>query len=153
VGLLLFFGRLAYYVGHKTIFMWGVFIFVLASFFCGISSKIEHILILRAIQGIGSAMFLSVTPAILSKISSSKSRGKAFGYISLATTLGLSKGYLIGGTILEYASWNWIFIVNVPIGIMVLLMAQKFMPKETIVPPKDKLDKKELLFYFYSFWL
>lgn len=151
VGLILFFGRLAYYVGHKTIFMWGVFIFVLASFFCGISSKIEHILILRAIQGIGSAMLLSVTPAILSKISSSKSRGKAFGYISLATTLGLSIGYLVGGTILEYASWNWIFIVNVPIGIIVLLMAQKFMAKETIVPPKDKLDKKGAIILFLFF--
>lgn len=151
VGLLLSFGRLAYYVGHKTIFTWGVFIFILASFLCGISSEFEPILIYRAFQGIGSAMLLSVSPAILSKTSSSKIRGMAFGYISLATTLGLSTGYLVGGTVMEYISWNWIFIICIPIGIIVLLMALKFMPKETIVIPEQEFDIKGAIIIFLFF--
>ncbi len=151
VSLLLFFGRLADYKGHKTIFMWGVFIFILSSYMCGISTELGPILIYRLIQGIGSAMLLSVAPAIISKTSSAKSRGRAFGYISLATTLGLSSGYLVGGIVTEYTSWNWIFFLNIPIGIMVLLMARKFMPSETITVPEENFDKIGAIISFLFF--
>ncbi len=151
VGLLLFFGRLADYIGHKTIFMWGVFIFTLSSYMCGISNDFVNIIAYRILQGIGSAMLLSVSPAIISKSSSRKIRGRAFGYISLATTLGLSTGYLVGGIITEHTSWNWIFFLNIPIGIMVLLMAMKFMPKEEIESSKREFDITGAILSFLFF--
>lgn len=127
IGLILFFGRLADYLGHKTIFMWGVFIFTLSSYLCGLTQDFNSLIAFRLLQGLGSAMLLSVSPAIISMTSSPKVRGRAFGYISLATTLGLSGGYLVGGLITENLDWNWIFFINVPIGIVVLLMARSYL--------------------------
>ncbi|MDP3065470.1 MAG: MFS transporter [Methanobacteriaceae archaeon] len=140
VCLLLFFGRLADYVGHKTIFIWGVLVFTLSSYMCGISLDFNNLLIFRLVQGIGSAMLLSVAPAIISMSSTSSTRGQAFGYISLATTLGLSTGYLAGGLVTEYLGWNWIFFLNVPLGILVLIMAQLYLGKLPCKSYKHQFD-------------
>lgn len=127
IGLILFFGRLADYLGHKTIFVWGILIFTIFSYLCGLTQDINTLLMYRLLQGVGSAMLLSVSPAIISMTSSPKKQGRAFGYLSLATTLGLSGGYLVGGLITENLSWNWIFFANVPIGIIVLIMARSYL--------------------------
>jgi len=124
VSTLLFFARLSDYIGHKTIFMWGLLIFIISSYLCGLSLDIYLLIFYRLTMGLGSAMLLSVSPAIISTVSTFDVRGRAFGYISLATTLGLSVGYLVGGFITENLGWNYVFFLSVPLGVVVLLMAQ-----------------------------
>jgi DHA2 family metal-tetracycline-proton antiporter-like MFS transporter len=139
VSTLLFFARLSDYIGHKTIFMWGLLIFIISSYLCGLSLDIYLLIFYRLTMGLGSAMLLSVSPAIISTVSTFDVRGRAFGYISLATTLGLSVGYLVGGFITENLGWNYVFFLSVPLGVVVLLMAQahfKISPlKKSIIIP------------------
>lgn len=118
---LLIFGRLGDILGIKKIFLTGVFIFTMGSYLCGVSLELYQLLLSRALQGIGSAMLLALAPAIISKNVNHDSQAKAFAVISAATTLSLAFGYGIGGFIITYLDWNWIFLINVPLGILSLL--------------------------------
>jgi DHA2 family metal-tetracycline-proton antiporter-like MFS transporter len=125
---LLIFGRIGDIYGHKNIFLIGIFLFTVSSYFCAISLDIFQIILFRLIQGLGSAMLLSMVPAIISTVFPHKMRGRVFGYISLTTTLGLASGYGVGGFIVENIWWNWIFITVVPFGIATMLLANRVLP-------------------------
>lgn len=125
VSFLLIFGRLGDMFGQKNIFITGIFVFTVSSYFCAISLDIVQLIFFRIIQGLGSAMILSMVPAIISTIFPHNLRGRIFGYISLTTTLGLASGYGIGGFVIENMGWNWIFITVVPLGIITLFLANK----------------------------
>lgn len=120
---LLIFGKIGDYVGYKKVYVGGVFLFTIGSYFSGVSLDIMQLIISRILQGIGSAMLLSMTPAIISVSFPNLERGKVFGYLSLFTTVALSLGYGMGGFITEYYDWNWIFFIMVPFGILTLLMS------------------------------
>lgn len=132
---LLIFGRVGDFIGYKKIFMMGLFIFAAGAYLCAVSLNFYHLLLFRIIQGIGSSMLLSVIPAIITLSFRPENRGKAFGYISLATTIGLSLGYGLGGFIDTYANWRWIFIVNIPLAILTIYLAHKY------IPVRQKLKK------------
>jgi len=123
---LLIFGRLGDILGIKKIFLTGVFIFTLGSYLCGVSLELYQLLLSRALQGVGSAMLLSLAPAIISKNVNPDSQAKAFAAISAATTLSLAFGYGIGGFVITYFDWNWIFFINVPLGILSILAGYFF---------------------------
>jgi DHA2 family metal-tetracycline-proton antiporter-like MFS transporter len=125
---LLIFGKIGDYVGYKKVFIGGLFLFTIGSYFSGISLDIVQLIVSRVLQGIGSAMLLSMTPAIISVSFPHMMRGKIFGYISLATTVALSLGYGVGGFITEYLGWHWIFFVTVPLGIIAMVLAYLFLP-------------------------
>lgn len=122
---LLIFGRIGDIYGYKRIYIIGIALFTIGSYFCGISIDFTELIIFRIVQGIGSAMLLAMVPAIISTTFPNETRGKIFGYISLTTTLGLSMGYGVGGLLNEYFAWNWIFLVVVPFGIIALILALK----------------------------
>lgn len=140
ISFLLIFGRVGDIVGYKKVFLSGISLFTLGAYFCGISLDITSILIFRIFQGIGSAMLLSVTPAIISVHLPQNMSGKVFGIISLTTTLGLSSGYGIGGLITEYGSWNWIFLVTVPLGIAIIILSATILPKSRKSKQKTNFD-------------
>lgn len=125
---LLIFGRIGDIYGYKKIYISGIALFTIGSYFCGISLDFTELIIFRIVQGIGSAMLLAMVPAIISSIFPNKSRGRIFGYISLTTTLGITIGYGVGGLLNEYIGWNWIFLVVVPFGILALILALKILP-------------------------
>ena len=127
---LLIFGRLGDILGTKKIFLTGVFIFTMGSYLCGVSLELYQLLLSRALQGIGSAMLLSLAPAIISKNVNPDSQAKAFAAISAATTLSLAFGYGIGGYVITYFDWNWIFFINVPLGILSLFAGYFFIPDD-----------------------
>ncbi|MDP3034768.1 MAG: MFS transporter [Methanobacteriaceae archaeon] len=83
---LLIFGRVGDFIGYKKIFIMGLFIFASGTYLCAVSLNFYHLLLFRIIQGIGSSMLLSVIPAMVTLSFSPENRGKAFGYISLAST-------------------------------------------------------------------
>ena len=126
---LLIFGKIGDYVGYKKIFLGGLFLFTIGSYFSGISLDIYQLITSRILQGIGSAMLLSMTPAIISTTFPHMTRGKVFGYISLATTVALSLGYGVGGFITEYFGWHWIFFITVPLGIIAMILSYYYLPE------------------------
>ena len=128
ISFLLIFGRIGDIIGHKKIFLSGVFIFTVCSYFCFISLDIIQLIFFRMLLGLGSAMILSIVPALISTIFPHNERGKIFGFISLTTTLGLSAGYGIGGLIVENIGWNWIFLAVFPVGVITFLLANKVLP-------------------------
>lgn len=126
---LLIFGKIGDYVGYKNIYLGGLFLFTVGSYLSGISLSITQLIASRILQGVGSAMLLSMTPAIISKVFPHTKRGKIFGFISLATTIGLSLGYGVGGIVTEYMGWHWIFFVTVPLGAVATILTYFYLPE------------------------
>lgn len=137
--LILIGGTMGDYFGRKKIFMAGIFIFILGSAACGISSSARMLIILRVIQGIGGAFMIPGSLSIISSSIQEKERGKAIGTWSAATTLVTMGGPALGGALADAGLWRYIFFINVPIGVLVLLILA-FKVRET----KDKTSSKRL---------
>jgi EmrB/QacA subfamily drug resistance transporter len=150
---LLIFGKIGEYVGYKKIFLGGLFLFTLGSYFSGISLNIEQLILSRILQGVGSAMLLSMTPAIIAVNFPNAMRGKIFGYISLATTVALSLGYGVGGYITEYLGWHWIFFVTVPLGSFAIILTYQYLPDTGKVEAYHGFDVVGSLLIFLSMFV
>ena len=125
--VLLTFGRLADMIGRKVIYEAGLIVFVLGSIFCGAAGSLEFLIAARIFQGLGGALIFSVTIAMITSVFPASQRGRALGWNSVIIALGISAGPTIGGIITQYLSWRWIFYVNVPVGIIVLLATMRIL--------------------------
>jgi EmrB/QacA subfamily drug resistance transporter len=114
------FGRLGDMIGQKRIYLIGFGIFGASSIACALAPSIVALVAARAVQGIGSAMLMACTPAIITRAFPSTERGRAIGMNGAAVAAGLTAGPLLGGLIVTYADWRWIFLINVPISIVAL---------------------------------
>jgi len=121
--VLLTFGRLADMIGRKPIFLMGLVIFVLGSALCGLAPSLLLLILARLFQGIGGALIFSVNVAMITSTFPNNERGLALGLNAVVVSLGVAAGPTIGGIITQYLTWRWIFYVNVPISILVLLAA------------------------------
>lgn len=120
--LILIGGAMGDKLGRKKVFMYGIFIFILGSAACGLSGSVLMLVICRVLQGVGGALMI---PGSLSLISSSinpPERGKAIGTWSAFTTVVTMGGPILGGALADAGLWRYIFFINVPIGIIALLM-------------------------------
>ncbi len=136
---LLLFGKLSDRMGLKKIFLTGYIIFVAGSLLCGISQTIDILIGSRFIQGIGGAMLLATSFAIIAKYLPQGRRGWAFGITSTASALGVATGAPIGGLVTGYLSWHWVFLMNVPVGIVAMFVAGRGIPgKKAMVGASDK---------------
>jgi EmrB/QacA subfamily drug resistance transporter len=116
-GLLLLSGRLGDLVGRKRVFLAGIVVFVLASLACGLASGSAMLIAARFVQGAGAAMVASVTLGMIVRLfGTPQEQGKAIGLYAFIGAVGASAGLIIGGLLVQYASWRWIFLVNLPIG-------------------------------------
>jgi EmrB/QacA subfamily drug resistance transporter len=126
-GFLLLGGRAADLLGRRRIFLVGVVIFTLASFFCGLAWSEGVLITSRAVQGFGAAL---ITPAALSIIMTAfeegAERNKALGIWGALGGSGAAVGVLAGGVLTKYFGWEWIFFVNVPVGIASFLLALRY---------------------------
>jgi EmrB/QacA subfamily drug resistance transporter len=137
-GLLLLGGRLADLYGRKRIFLLGISLFSLSSLASGLSQNSGEIIVFRAIQGVGAAL---LSPAALSLVlnifKEGKERNRALGVWSGVAAGGGAAGLLLGGILTQYVNWRWVFLVNVPVGIIVIFFSRIYLP--TIVENvKDK---------------
>lgn len=119
--ILLTAGRLADMVGRKVVWSTGLVIFTLGSALCGAAPNLPFLIAMRAFQGIGGALIMAVSPAMLTSAFPAQERGRALGLNAVIVSLGISVGPVLGGIITAYFSWRWIFYVNVPIGIIGLI--------------------------------
>jgi EmrB/QacA subfamily drug resistance transporter len=126
-GFLLLGGRAADLLGRRRLFLIGVVVFTIASFFCGLAWSEGVLIVSRAVQGFGAAI---ITPAALSIITTAfdegAERNKALGIWGAIGGSGAAVGVLAGGLLTKYAGWEWIFFVNVPVGVLSLILAIKY---------------------------
>src|SRR6202163_3936306 len=121
--LILVGGSLGDLFGRRLIFVIGVAIFAVASAGCGAASNIHLLIIARSIQGVGAALLVPGSLAIISSSFEEKSRGQAIGTWSGFTAITTAIGPVLGGWLVEHASWRWVFFINIPIAITVFAIS------------------------------
>lgn len=127
---ILIFGRIADLKGKKAVYQYGFLIFSLGSLFCGISKNITLLIASRIIQAVGAAMNMSCSQAIITSVFPQNERGRALGLSGTTVALGTMLGPPIGGIMVWLFSWESIFLINVPIGIIAFLLGAKLLPKD-----------------------
>jgi EmrB/QacA subfamily drug resistance transporter len=115
--LMLIGGKLADAYGRRLVFVIGIAIFTLASLGCGLADSGEMLIGMRIVQGVGAALMNPATLSIIAATFPPKERGMAIGIWAGVSALALAIGPLVGGLLTEHLSWNWIFFVNVPVGV------------------------------------
>ena len=126
--LLLSIGRLADMTGKKSIYTAGFLVFTMGSFLCGLAANVYTLIFFRVVQAIGATMILALGMAIVTEAFPSYERGKALGISGTMVSIGIVIGPTLGGLIINTFSWNWIFFVNIPVGIIGILMVLNFIP-------------------------
>jgi len=139
-GTLITFGRVADIRGYKRIYLAGFAIFTLGSLLCGLSSTIYLLIGFRVIQGIGAAMLQAIGGAMVVRYLPEKIRGTAFGVLITFAAVGLAAGTPLGGLICQFYSWHWIFFINVPVGIIAIILGVAVLPKDMGEFGKGKFD-------------
>ena len=127
--LILVGGALGDSLGRRAMFLLGVGVFALASAGCGLSSSITALVVWRCIQGIAAAFLVPGSLAIISASFDEKSRGKAIGTWSGFTAITSALGPVLGGWLIEHASWHWVFWINVPMAALVIAISLRHVPE------------------------
>jgi len=121
--LLLIGGSLGDIYGRRKIFVAGVALFSLASIWCGLAANIRQLILARGLQGIGGALLVPGSLALISANFPQKERGRAIGTWSGFTSITAAIGPVLGGWFIQHGSWRWVFFVNVPLGLAVVWLA------------------------------
>ncbi|MCJ8010269.1 MFS transporter [Paenibacillus sp. KQZ6P-2] len=137
--VILFFGKLGDMLGKIRIFKLGTYIFVVGSLLCGFSSSLPFLITSRIIQALGASMTMANSQGIITDIFPAKERGKALGLIGTFVSLGSIAGPSLGGIIISSLGWEYIFWVNVPIGLIAIFIGWKVLPAD-LVKVKSKID-------------
>ncbi len=127
--LILVGGALGDRVGRRRIYALGVLVFSLSSIWCGLSPNINQLIIARAVQGIGGALLVPGSLAIISAAFDEQKRGQAIGTWSGFTSVTSVIGPVLGGWLIQVASWRWVFFLNVPLAIVVLIIVFWHVPE------------------------
>lgn len=136
---ILFFGKLGDIVGKIRIFKIGTIVFVIGSLLCGFSLSLPALLASRVIQAIGASMTMANSQGIVTDIFPANERGKALGFIGTFVSLGSIAGPSLGGIMVSTLGWEYIFWVNIPIGVIAILLGWKVLPKD-LTRTKSTID-------------
>lgn len=121
-------GFLADKYGTRRIFNFAIILFAAGSLFCGFSSNLTELVIARVIQGVGGSMMIPVAKLALIKTFPKNELVKAMNFAIIPALIGPILGPLVGGYMVDYLSWHWIFLINVPISLVGLGMSVKYLP-------------------------
>lgn len=129
-GLLLSVGRLGDLRGHRRVYTAGFLIFLLGSVLCGLAPSAGFLIAARGVQAVGASMLFANSPAILTKSFPPEMRGRALGLQATMTYLGLTVGPSLGGWLTTTLGWRSAFYINVPVGLLALALALRFVPQD-----------------------
>ncbi len=130
--------------GAKRVWMVSVALFLLGSILCGAAWSVDALIGFRVLQGFGGGMIMPVGQAILARAAGPQRMGRVMSIVGVPMLLGPVLGPVIGGLLVEYTTWRWIFFVNVPIGALALVLAWRLLPRQE-VDRDEKLDVRGLV--------
>jgi EmrB/QacA subfamily drug resistance transporter len=140
-GFLLLGGRLGDLFGHRRLFLAGIALFTVASLACGLSTTQWMLVSARTVQGLGGAVASAVSLSLMMTLFTEPAeRAKAMGIFGFVAAGGGSIGVLLGGVLTDLISWHWIFLVNVPIGVLVVVLSLRLLPGERGAAMSGRLD-------------
>jgi EmrB/QacA subfamily drug resistance transporter len=140
-GFLLLGGRLGDLYGHRRLFLSGITLFTAASLACGLATSQEFLIAARAVQGVGGAVASAVSLSLMMNLFTEPAdRAKAMGVFGFVASGGGSIGVLLGGVLTDTLDWHWIFLVNLPIGVAVVLLSLRLLPGRRGEAGTGKLD-------------
>ncbi len=137
--LILILGRLGDVVGKKKVYFTGFILFTTGSVLCGLAPSIYWLICLRVLQGLGGAMILALGFAIATEAFPPPERGKTMGILASVVSSGVIAGPVVGGFLVDFLSWHWIFFVNLPFGLLGIFMVARYVP-DSRTPMKTKFD-------------
>jgi EmrB/QacA subfamily drug resistance transporter len=126
--------------GKRRLYMAGLALFTCGSLFCGLAPTIGWLLACRALQGLGAVFVSALGAAIVGEMFPPQERGRAMGMIGSAVLFGVAMGPSIGGFIIELAGWRWMFLVNLPVGVLALWVVYRFVPAIPGRPARHPFD-------------
>lgn len=127
-------GRLGDRFGQKRLYMIGLVVFTLSSLWCGLTGTVEGLIIARVFQGLGASMMTPQTMAIITRIFPAQRRGQAMALWGATAGVALLVGPLLGGILVDALGWQWIFFINIPVGVVAFAMAAALVPKLSTNP-------------------
>jgi EmrB/QacA subfamily drug resistance transporter len=139
-------GKLADLMGRRRIFVLGIAIFTVSSLFCGMAGSGTSLIGWRLVQGVGAALMNPATLAIIAATFPPRQRGAAIGIWAGVSALALAIGPLVGGLITEHIDWSWVFLINVPIGVLGIVASFLLIDESRDMSANQRLDLPGLLF-------
>jgi EmrB/QacA subfamily drug resistance transporter len=140
-GLLLLFGRLGDVLGQRRVFVSGLVVFALASVWCGLAGSPAALVTGRFVQGAGAAMASAVVLGMIARLyADRRAQAHAFAVFAFVGSVGASIGVIAGGLLTELVSWRWVFLVNVPLGLVLVPAALRILPGDSRSRGREHVD-------------
>ena len=143
--MLLGFAAIGDVFGYRRVFLAGVSIFVTASALCAISTSFEMMVASRVLQGIGGACTMSINTALLRLIFPPNKLGRVMAANAVIVAVTAASGPALGGAILSIGHWSWIFLINIPMGLLALVLGWKLLPQNPPQKEQQKLDGRSVI--------
>jgi EmrB/QacA subfamily drug resistance transporter len=121
-------GRLGDRYGPKNLYLIGLTVFTLASLWCGLTGTVEMLILARVVQGFGASMMTPQTMAVITRIFAAERRGQAMALWGATAGVATLVGPILGGVLVDLAGWEWIFFINVPVGLVAFVLAWRLVP-------------------------
>jgi EmrB/QacA subfamily drug resistance transporter len=141
VSAIMLFGKLCDRLQIKKIFLYGLVVFTISSFFCGASPNFALLIAARCIQGLGGSMMLVSGYAAMVLYLPQEKVGWGLGIMTVSAALGVLLGPVAGGFIIHYLNWRWVFLINVPLGLLGFIFSQRVIP---LIGSSKKFSYKEI---------
>lgn len=118
------YGKISDQLGRKSVFQFAVVVFLLGSLLSGLAQNMNELIITRALQGLGAGGIMSIALAIVGEVVAPRQRGRYMGYFGAVFALSSVTGPLLGGFFVDHATWRWVFFINLPLGLVALVVTQ-----------------------------
>ncbi|MBJ3813726.1 MFS transporter [Shimwellia pseudoproteus] len=140
-------------IGYRRVYQYGLVLFTCTSLFCALSTSLEMLTVARVLQGLGGAALMSVNTALIRLIYPQRHLGKGIGINSFVVAVSSAAGPTLAAGILSVASWKWLFLINIPVGILALLLAIKYLPDNPNNGIKPRFDVPSAIMNALTFGL